>query len=113
MFFAARRARRALKDPVSGEFRVTDWYDPKPNGSFRAPMLTGVVVAPGLGPVAGECRADQDGRWVANKVLPALVDRADPTRFVVLWKQVVPRDLRADARASAERAARDTDGSGA
>jgi hypothetical protein len=51
-------------------------------------------------------RADLNRDWGNNTELPALVDRNDPTRCVVLWKEVPKYDGSRDrARRNAERAA--------
>ncbi|HEY0716718.1 MAG TPA: hypothetical protein VGD68_03810, partial [Streptosporangiaceae bacterium] len=68
-------------------------------------MLTGVVTGPGLGPTPGEHLTDTSGRWVGHDVLPVEVDRAEPSRFVVLWDEVAKPDFRAQAREQAQQAA--------
>ena len=96
-----------MRDPVRGEFRPTGSYSPHPNGSnaFHE-MMTGVVVAPGISPTAGEAMQDTGGKWVGHDSLPALVDRADPTNFQIVWDDVDKLDERASARSVAEQAAR-------
>ena len=39
-----------MKDPVRGQFEVTDQYSAHPNGSSFQQMLTGVLTGPGLPP---------------------------------------------------------------
>ena len=68
-------------------------------------MLTGFVTAPGVAATAGEHLDDLSGRWVGHDVLPALIDRSDPTKFTVLWDELSKPDYRAQARAQAEQAA--------
>ena len=74
-------------------------------------MLTGVVTAPGIGPTAGEALNDLRhphgviASAYRSSALPVLVDRADPTRFVILWQEVGLRDYRAEARTQAQQAA--------
>ncbi|MBE7189215.1 hypothetical protein [Jatrophihabitans endophyticus] len=100
------RQRRSMKDPVRGEFRPTGSYEAHPHmdSDFRD-IMTGVVTGPGITPTAGEAIQDKRGRWVGHTTLPALVDRADPTDFQILWDEVVPFDDRAAAREDARRAA--------
>ncbi len=94
-----------MRDPVRGEFRVADRYFAHPGSSSFREMLTGVVTGPGVAPTPGEHLTDTDGRWVGRDVLPVMVDRADPARFVVLWDEVPKPDWRADARRQAADAA--------
>lgn len=90
-----------MTDPVRGEFRVTGSYYPHPGSTPIKTMLTGVVVADGVPPTPGE-HLDLHVRGEFRSSLPVLVDRADPTRFVVLWDEVPAPDPRADARRQAE-----------
>ncbi len=103
------RARQAMKDPVRGEFRPTGFYFPHPGRVPMQEMLTGVVTAPGIGPAAGEALNDlkhpHGVSTLGRSVLPVLVDRADPARFVILWQEVGLRDYRAEAREQAQQAA--------
>lgn len=94
-----------MKDPVSGVFRVADWYDKHPNSSPSGTTLTGVVVADGLPPTPAETPADHRGKWVGQDELPITVDRADPSNFRVEWDQVVHNDWRSTARQRATEAA--------
>jgi hypothetical protein len=103
------RARRAIKDPVRGEFRPSGSYFPHPDRVPIQEMLIGVVTAPGIEPTAGEALNDlqhpHDVSAFGTSVLPALVDRADPARFVVLWQEAGLRDDQAEARSQAQQAA--------
>lgn len=98
-----------MKDPVRGEFRPTGAYSAHPDRVPMQEMLTGVVTAPGVEPTGGEALNDlsrpHDVSGFGDSVLPALVDRADPTRFAILWQEVEVRDHRAEARAQAQEAA--------
>ncbi len=87
-----------MKDPVSGVFRVSDWYDAHPNGSPSAIRLTGVIIADGLAPTPTEAPADHHGKWVGNNELPVTVDRTDPSNFRIEWDQVLKQDWRATAQ---------------
>ena len=87
-----------MKDPVSGVFRVTDWYDAHPHSSPPGTRLTGVIVADGLPPTPAEAPADHKGRWAGRNELPITVDRADPSNFRIEWDQVTQTDWRALAQ---------------
>jgi hypothetical protein len=87
-----------MKDPVSGVFRVTDWYDAHPHSSPPGTRLTGVIVADGLPPTPAEAPADHKGRWAGRTELPITVDRADPSNFRIEWDQVTQTDWRALAQ---------------
>lgn len=94
-----------MKDPVSGVFRVADWYDAHPHSSPPGTRLTGVIVADGVPPTPAETPADHHGKWVGHDELPITVDRADPANFRVEWDQVVKNDWRATAQQRAQQAA--------
>lgn len=94
-----------MKEPVSGVFRVADWYDAHPRSSPPGTRLTGVIVADGVPPTPAETPADHHGKWVGQDELPITVDRADPTNFRVEWDQVVKNDWRATAQQRAQEAA--------
>ena len=100
-----RRAKHAMKDPVRGEFRVSGQYFTHPGSTPLRETLTGVVTGPGIPPTPGEHPDDHQGRRIGHDVLPALVDRTDPTRFVILWDEIPVPDFRADAREQARQAA--------
>jgi hypothetical protein len=94
-----------MRDPVRGEFRVTDRYFAHPGSTSFREMLTGVVTGPGVAPTPGEHLTDTAGRWVGHDVLPVTVDRGDPSHFVILWDEVPKPDWRAEARQQAANAA--------
>lgn len=94
-----------MRDPVSGVFRVSSWYDPHPGRTPERLRLTGVVEAPGVPPTPAEHDADHRGKWVGNSALPITVDRADPTNFRVEWDQVSKTDWAALARDAAQQQA--------
>lgn len=102
------RSRRALKDPVRGEFRPSGSYSVQPGRGPGQEMLTGVITAPGIEPTAGQVLNDRrhphDVALSGEGALPALVDRADPARFIVLWQEVGRPDDQAEARSQAEQA---------
>ena len=69
--------------------------------------MTGVVLAPGVPPTSVEVLNDLAGGHNGTMYdrLPALVDRADPTRLLILWDEVTAPDEQADARRQADQAA--------
>ncbi len=101
------RARRAMKDPVRGEFRPSGSYFPHPGRVPMQEMMTGVVLAPGVPPTPAEALNDLAGGHNGTMYdrLPALVDRADPARLLILWQEVAVPDAQADARRQADQAA--------
>jgi hypothetical protein len=88
MGLADWRAKRRMRDPVRGVFRVTGWYDKHRSSSPPGTRITGVLLAPGIPATPAEHRADRRGRWVAQQELPVLADRSEPSRFAVLWSEV-------------------------
>ncbi|HEY3751836.1 MAG TPA: hypothetical protein VGL80_21860 [Pseudonocardiaceae bacterium] len=94
-----------MKDPVSGVFKVADWYDAHPHSSPPGTRLTGVVVADGIAPTPAEVPADHHGKWVGQNELPVTVDRSNPTNFRVEWDQIVKNDWQSTARQRANEAA--------
>ena len=80
---------------VRGTFTYTTFYDPHPHstGSGRF-MLTGVVSAPGIAPVASEALSDWNGKWSKlqpGDTIPAIVDPSDPSPCEIPWKELHPR----------------------
>jgi len=82
------RAKRQMRDPVRGVFRVTGFYDKHPSSEPPGTRITGVLLAPGIPATPAEHKVDTRGRWVAKGDLPALIDRSDPSRFAILWSEV-------------------------
>lgn len=87
-----------MKDPVSGKFRVSGYYDAHPHGNPPGTRLTGVIIADGLAPTPAEAPADHHSKWVGKDELPITVDRADPANFRIEWDQVMTQDWRAIER---------------
>jgi hypothetical protein len=94
-----------MKDPVRGVFRITGFYDKHPSSSPPGTRLTGVIVAPGIPATPVEHKPDSRGRWAGMQELPVLVDRTDPSRFVVLWDEVKPISWQDQALQAAREAA--------
>jgi hypothetical protein len=79
MSLADWRAKRQMRDPVRGVFRVCH---------PQSARIAGVLVAPGIPATPAEYSVDARGRRVTQKELPALIDRSEPARFVILWSEV-------------------------
>jgi hypothetical protein len=102
---------------VRGTFTYTTFYDPHPHstGSGRF-MLTGVVSAPGIAPVASEALSDWNGKWSKlqpGDTIPAIVDPSDPSRCEIPWKELHPESAKDLAREAAVQAAQGGPGTGA
>jgi hypothetical protein len=82
------RAKHNMRDPVRGVFRVTGFYDKHPSSNPPGTRVTGVITAPGIPATSAEHKVDERGRWASHQELPVLVDRADPSRFAILWSEV-------------------------
>jgi hypothetical protein len=108
-----RRVTHSMQDPVRGEFRKTGEYFPHPGRTPMQVMLTGVVTGPGIPPTPAEhLRNDFSDREFVSDTLPALIDRAEPTRFVILWDEISKPDPRQEALEQAAQVAeqyRDTE----
>jgi hypothetical protein len=81
-------AKHGMVDPVRGVFIVTGFYDKHPSSSPPGTRITGVLSAPGIAAHPAEHRVDRRGRWADTTRLPALIDRADPSRFAILWNEI-------------------------
>lgn len=97
--------RRRMQDPVVGTFTVVSSYFPHPGRTPMQTMLTGYVDGPGIARTAGEALQHRD-RDQTERVLPATIDRAEPSNFRIEWSRVPKFDGgSAAARAAARRAA--------
>ena len=81
------KARKRMKDPVSGTFTVTGITAPSTEAIWAMAEITGVISAPGLDPRPvqrpGMLRT---ALWPKpGQVLPVVVDRAKPDFFVIEW----------------------------
>ena len=91
MSFGDRRAMRHMKFPERGILRVTRIHE----GHGHA-KITGIITAPGMAPahVAHKVahKTDEYSRWTSVQEVAVLVDRADPTRFVIMWDEAPMTD---------------------
>lgn len=96
--FSVWRLTRGYSDPVSGTLRVTarDWHR-------STVTYIGVVSAPGLTPTpVSHKTSEPSGRYVMEGMdLPVIVDRAEPSKLKILWKQV-PTEKQHRANLAAE-----------
>jgi hypothetical protein len=93
-----------MKDPVAGRFTIVDEYFPHPGRTPMQTMLTGYLEADGVSRIPAETLAKLGRDRYASKELPAIIDRADPSRFVIDWSRVPRFD---GGAASARKAAED------
>jgi hypothetical protein len=81
------RAKRHMKHPERGVLRVSSIHH---SFSSSGHVVTGVITAPGIPDTPVEHKVDDHGRWTGIQEVPVLVDRADPSKFVILWDEVQP-----------------------
>jgi hypothetical protein len=81
------RAKRHMKQPERGVLRVSGFHRSHSPSSGR---ITGVITAPGIPDTPVEHKVDDQDRWTGVQEVPVLVDRADPSKFVILWDEVQP-----------------------
>jgi len=93
-----------MKDPVVGTFTTVSEYFPHPGRTPMQTMLTGYLDADGVPRVPAETLAKIGRDRYASPTLPAIIDRADPRRFVIDWSTVPRFD---GGAASARKAAED------
>src|SRR5580658_3504304 len=77
-----QRAMRHMKLPERGILRVTGVHE-----GHSHTKITGIITAPGIRPTRVEHKVDERGRVANGQELPVLADRADPSRFVILWDE--------------------------
>src|SRR5579862_1598238 len=82
MSFSDRRAMRHMKFPERGTLNVTGVHE-----GHSHTRIDGVITAPGIAPTRADHKIDERGRCAKGQDLPVLVDRADPSRFVILWDE--------------------------
>jgi hypothetical protein len=81
------RAKRHMKQPERGVLRVSGFHHAHSSSSGR---ITGFITAPGIPDTPVEHKVDDHDRWTGVQEVPVLVDRADPSKFVILWDEVQP-----------------------
>jgi hypothetical protein len=97
---------RRMRDPIRGTIRMTGFYDKHLSSNLPAnTRVTGVITAPGMSATAADFKAPLLRNWGQFTELPVMVDRSDPSRFVILWSQtprVSQRDI--ERRAAQQKA---------
>jgi hypothetical protein len=78
-----RRAMRHMRLPERGILRVTGVHE-----GLSHEKITGVITVPGISPRSVEHKVNERGRVTIGQQLPVVVDRADPSRLVILWEEV-------------------------
>jgi hypothetical protein len=86
MGFSDRRVKRKMKYPVRGTLRVSGITDARP----PRVRVTGVITAPGVPATAVEYAAGEREPWTGVEEVAVLVDRSEPSRFLILWDEPVP-----------------------
>ena len=79
-----------MSEPVEGTFQLTGCSPTDYGASYATCSMTGVVTAPGLMPTAVHVtEMAPTNRWPQpGRVLPVVVDRADPHRLQVSWDRI-------------------------
>jgi len=71
-----------MKFPERGTLNVTGVHE-----GHSHTRIDGVITAPGIASTRVDHKIDERGRCAKGQDLPVLVDRADPSRFVILWDE--------------------------
>ena len=84
------KARKRMKDPVSGTLTVTAISAPSTDAVWKMAEITGIVSGPGLEPQAVQRQGFvRTAVWPwPGQVLPILVDRSKPDFYVIEWTKV-------------------------
>lgn len=102
---------KRMKDPVPGSLKVTVCAQPESvaaaSTTFYGAIVMGVVEGPGIAPRAVEfsCTVPSARCPRSGQRVPVFVDRADPGRVVIRWKDVPRRDVLGAARRANQQAA--------
>jgi hypothetical protein len=71
-----------MKLPERGILRVTEVRE-----GHSHEKIIGIITAPGIRPTRVDHKTDQRGRCAVGQELAVLVDRANPSRFAILWDE--------------------------
>jgi hypothetical protein len=82
------RAKRNIKYPERGVLRVIGLHDGHSHPSRTGTRIAGIITAPGIPATRIEHKMEDPARWAEHKALPVLLDRTDPTKFIVLWEEL-------------------------
>jgi hypothetical protein len=86
------RAKRNIKYPERGVLRVIGLHDGHSRPSHAGTRIAGIITAPGVPATRIEHKMEDPARWTGHKALPVLLDRTDPTKFIVLWEELESGD---------------------
>ena len=83
---------RRMTDPVRGQLTVRACAQPDtaPDSLSYSGLILGTVAGDGFGPVAVEHSTGVPAKRCprSGQKVPVIVDRADPRRLTILWKEV-------------------------
>jgi len=82
------RAKRQIKYPERGVLRVIGLHDEHSHPSRTGTRIAGIITAPGLPATRIEHKMEDPARWAGHQALPVLLERTDPTKFIVLWEEL-------------------------
>jgi hypothetical protein len=82
------RAKRNIKYPERGVLRVIGLHDGHSHPSRTGNRIAGIITAPGIPATRIEHKMEDPPRWTGHQALPVLLDRTDPTKFIVLWEEL-------------------------
>ncbi len=77
------RVKKQMKHPDRGIFQVTEVRE-----THHGVHVTGIITAPGIRPTVVEHKSEDRNQWAGVHKVPVMVDRADPSKFEVLWYEV-------------------------
>jgi hypothetical protein len=77
------RVKKQMKHPERGILQVTEVRDTQ-----HGVHVTGIITAPGIRPTVVEHKSEDHNQWTGVHKVPVMVDRADPSKFEVLWYEV-------------------------
>jgi hypothetical protein len=77
------RVKKQMKHPERGILQVTEVRDTQ-----HGVHVTGIITAPGIRPTVVEHKSEDRKQWAGVHKVPVMVDRADPSKFEVLWYEV-------------------------
>ncbi|HEY6296786.1 MAG TPA: hypothetical protein VIX15_14080 [Streptosporangiaceae bacterium] len=77
-----QRAMAHMKLPERGILRVTEVHE-----GHSHEKIIGIITAPGIRPTGVDHKTAQRGRCAVGQELAVLVDRANPSRFAILWDE--------------------------
>ena len=107
MGLLSKLSEKRMKDPVGGTVKVVSISMPDPEATMSVYRMDCVVSGPGIEPKALVHKGMASlAKWPRQGAdLPAVIDRADATRFIVKWDEIT--DWRQTSKERAEAVATD------